>query len=528
MADNEAELTHIASDETLARIAVALEAQAGVSTWPTFLASKGEYDPQSIETWIRQGADGKLYGVEFTTGSAVAGTKVGDNAAMAKPVPWTLLKEGSDPYRGTGPFRYWLVNGYVDADGMPHVTAIQGDGMFALDGSNGDVWVLTPTLYFREYVANGVWGLWLSDAPHVEYESQPGAVLPSGKRRPFMLYAKYPMTLDADGVPRSKSGGTLKRYVSHDSLVALCKKRGEGYAAFNSTDDWYMKATFLVKYATKDMQTVFAGCSGHTEQTPVTVAATGKAQVTIKKSVGDLWPVGSAVMVGTTTTDSPDRGSTASHDLCEGANILSKATDGYNVTLTLDCAPFDSAVGQIVSTCPWNPGACDALGGDGSPTSCTSGREPWCVQGIERGHGAYEAMGNVLLYSEGEGWLVYVNPDSANEKAAALAEGAKLAGGFPGPATEGWNYGTHAKTSCGLMLNQGTGATTTTGLADGNYKVADTATGLREWLSVGRLGYWGLFGPFCVGGYDGTGDAGWYICSRLSANGRSFGGEAAA
>ena len=528
MADNEADITHIADHETLERIAVALEAQTGVSTWPTFLASKGEYDAQSIEAWMRQGNDGKLYGVEFTTGSATAGTKVGDNAAMAEPVPYTLLKEGSDPYRGVGPFRYWLVNGYVDTDGMPHVTAIQGDGMFAPDGSNGDVWVLTPALYFREYVANGVWGLWLSDAPRVGYESQPGAVMPNGKRRPFMLYAKYPMTLDSDGVPRSKSGGVLKRFVSHDSLVALGRKAGEGYAAFNSTDDWYMKAVFLVKYATKDAQTIFAGCSGHTEQTPVTVAATGKAQVTVKKSVADLWPVGSAVMVGTATASSIDRGDSTARDLCEGANILSKAADGDNVTLVLDCEPFDSAVGQIVSTCPWNPGACDALGGDGSPTSCTSSREPWCMQGIERGHGAYEAMGNVLLHSEGKGWKVYVNPDSANEKAGALADGARLAGDFSGPATEGWNYGTHAKTCCGLMLNQGTGASSTAGLADGNYKVADTVTGLREWLSLGNWGNWGNFGPFYVSGNVGTGSAGWYICSRLSANGHSFGDETTA
>ena len=49
---------------------------------------------------------------------------------------------------------------------------------------------------------------------------------------------------------------------------------------------------------------------------------------------------------------------------------------------------------------PWRTGGCDAVVGDGSPTSRTSGREPYTVQGIELGLGMYEILGDVILKSE--------------------------------------------------------------------------------------------------------------------------------
>ena len=125
------------------------------------------------------------------------------------------------------------------------------------------------------------------------------------------------------------------------------------------------------------------------------------------------------------------------------------------------------------------------------------------------------------------GHFAWVNPDTRNEKAGGLASGAVSCGAFPGPASEGWNYGLYPRTVNGLMVQQGSGASTTTGVCDGNYKVADTVVGLREWLSLGLLWNGGNAGLWFVGGNSGSGNAWWRIGSRLSANGRSRGESAA-
>lgn len=235
------------------------------------------------------------------------------------------------------------------------------------------------------------------------------------------------------------------------------------------------------------------------------------------------------MMLGTHTGDSTDRGYSYNCDVFDGARVVRKeAVDDSNTAIYFDVAePFDVQTTYLLSTAPWNTGSCDAVEGDGSPTSLTGGREPFSIQGIELGLGMYEAMGNVLLQSTGNGWTVWVNPDTRNEKAGGLASGAVSYGAFPGPASEGWNYGLYPRTVNGLMVQQGSGASTTTGVCDGNYKVADTVVGLREWLSLGSLWGWGVAGLWFVGGSSGTGSARWGGGSRLSANGRSRGESAA-
>ena len=180
--------------------------------------------------------------------------------------------------------------------------------------------------------------------------------------------------------------------------------------------------------------------------------------------------------------------------------------------------PFSTATTYQLATAPWNTGACDMVEGDGSPTSCTDSKQPFVIQGIELGLGMYEVLGNVLIQYTGTGTVVWVNPDTQNEKPGSMPDSALTAGAFPGPATEGWNYGLYPKTVHGLMMQQGTGASTSVGICDGNYKVADTTVGWREWLSLGTLWNGGLAGLWYVNGNNGTGNTRWNIGSRLSGH----------
>lgn len=523
--------THIASDETLKEglgsIAKAIRLTLGANGRPFFDESKREYDTDSIAAMIESGCDGLFYGVEFSTGSSVNGTKLGANAKYAAPTPYTLTSAGNDPYSGVGPFRYWEVNGYYDAACMPHVTAINGDGRFRRDGSNGDVWIMTPTLYMRETISSSKIQRWVCDSNAVGYSIEPDGLTSGGHRRPFILRAKYPLVIDDAGNAASISGRPVRRFISHDSVITLTRKKGAQYSGKTRYDHTYVLWMFDIKYATKNSQSVFAGCTGHTEQPAITVAGKNVNTVTVAASSVSAWPVGSSVMVGSAKTAGRDRGNADAHDIVDAARIVSKTVNGDNCVLTLDCGPITTEVGMIVSTCPWHTGACDGLAGDGSPTDPKSGREPFTIQGIELGHGMLEVVEDVAYKNDGSGFKVYASKSTADDKPGIIPANAVLVGDVPGDATEGWKYASYDKTVNGTMVHVGSGASQTTGTCDGFYKNADTTTGTRECLTLGSLGFGGVAGLRCVFGYYVL-SLGWWDCgSRLSGNGQS-GGESAA
>ena len=516
--------THIADHETLERVAIALESM-GASTVPIFNDETGRYTNSSIAAWLAKMRDGKNYGVSIPKGSSTACTKTGANAGIANPKPGVIGRAAIDPYVNQGAFFFVEVNGGVNADGTPYVTAIDGDGRFSrLD----DTWVLTPVLYTLETETNDAVNLTVSDTRQPGMKRQPAALLPNGAQRPYMLYAKYALSVDAEGKPRSVSGAQVKRFVSHDTGVSLMKTATTGDSFKTAADDWYVKVMFLLKYATKNSQSVFAGCTGYDVQMSPTVAESNTTRVVVAKEKADQILIGSSMILGTHTGTSNDRGNGYNYDVFDAATVIKKVdVDASNTAIYFDVAkPFTTATTYLLSTVPWRAGACDAVEGDGSPTSCTDGKQPFVVQGIELGLGMYEVLGNVLIQYTGTGTVVYVNPDTKNEKTGSSPDSALSAGAFPGQATEGWNYALYCKTVNGLMIQQGTGASTSVGICDGNYKVADTTVGWREWLSLGDLGNWAAGGLWCVSGNSGTGGAWWHIGSRRSANGRSR-GEAA-
>ena len=505
------------TNEALESIATAING-LGAATVPKYDESAGRYTNASIAAWLARMRDGKNYGVSIPKGSATACTKTGANAGIANPVPGVIGRPAVDPYAGKGACLFFEVNGGVDDDGTPYVTAIDGDGRFS---RKDDTWIMAPVLYTLETETDDAVNLTVSDTRQPGMGRQPAAVLPNGAQRPYMLYAKYALSVDVDGKPRSVSGAPVKtRSVSHDGGISLMKTATTGDSLKVAADDWYVKTMFLLKYATKNSQSVFAGCAGYDVTTAPTLAESDTTRVVVEKSKADQIVVGSAMMLGTHTGDSSDRGYSYNCDVFDGAKVVKKvAVDDSNVALYFDVAqPFSTATTYQLATAPWNTGACDMVEGDGSPTSCTDSKQPFVIQGIELGLGMYEVLGNVLIQYTGTGTVVWVNPDTQNEKPGSMPDSALTAGAFPGPATEGWNYGLYPKTVHGLMMQQGTGASTSVGICDGNYKVADTVVGLREWLSLGLLGSRGNAGLWCVSGNNGTGNPWWIIGSRLSGH----------
>lgn len=499
-----------------------------VNNVPVFDDDSGRYTNDSIAGWLSTMRDGRPYGVSVPKGLTVACAKTRSNAGIANPVPGTAAAPGTDPYATIGTFFHTLVNGGVDVDGNPYVTAIDGDGRFSLKPDAGDVFVLAPTLYWLFEDGDGACEVVVSDAPLAGLSPQPKAELPDGSLRPYMLYARYGLSFDPDGNARSVSGAKIaSRTVSHNSMITSCKNATTGYSGKSYADDWYAKVMFLLKYATKDSQSVLKGCSQFSFQYHPAVAETGVKRVILTASQASNVPVGSSWMLGTSATGQTDRNAAECYDVFDGCLVTGKEeVDGGNVAVTFDVeSAFDTETSYLLSTSPWWTGACDEVEGDGSPTSNAGGIEPFVLQGIEMSYGLYECLADVILHSDGStGWQCYLNPDSRDET-TGTTEG-HIATGVSIPAspdTDGSLYATDVIDADGLLVGTGQGGSSTTGLCDVTYSNKTSTSGDREFLTLGNLGSWGGAGLWSLFGWNGLGTGWWGVGSRLSVNGRSRG-----
>ena len=514
-AQQSAQAAEDAADQALANAVGAL---------PEWNATLGEYPAAGLELWLKRIRDGKAYGIEIPKGLSTGCTKLGSNAGIAVPIPGTNAVPSVDPYTQRGPFAYFEVNGFVDPDGSPHVTAIMGDGRFARDGSNGDVWTMAPVLFWRWVDLADAVQLWVCDTQLVGFTAQPKAFLPSGTRRPFMLYAKYAMSLPDGTTPRSISGQPIaNRTITHNSLLTICQTATTGYAGWSYADKWYLDAMFLLKYATKNFQSIFAGCTWHPQQYAPAVAETGVKRVIVTTAQAGDFPVGSEIMLGTNTPTTTDRGAAQLSDVIASAKITGKEVVGSNTALLLDLAsPIATATTQLLSTAPWRTGACDAVVGDGSPYNRLSGREPVQIQGIsDLLNGTFMIVGDLILSNIGaavEPCLVSDSRSAATSVTAAYKRAGKY---LPTDATDSWKYPLYPECVDGLLFGTTVGASSSTGLCDGHYTSKSSTLSMRAWLAFGNLRTGSSAGLWCVADFTGLSGVAWDAASRLSANGRA-------
>ena len=488
----------------------------------------GRYTNTSIEAWLRGKRNGLTYGVEIPKSNIVECTKIGANQGIAVPTPGKIGTPAIDPYSAIGgPFFYMEVNGGCENSGVPYVAAINGDKNFSRAHSDEDTCILTPVLYTREVETDTTMQIYISDTKYPGYEPEAGAILPDGTLRPYMLRAKYPLSKDSQGRPRSTSGiKPLTRTVSHNSLIDIMDTKTTGYSGKTQNDEWYVKIMFLMKYASKNSQKYFSGCTGHMEQIRPTVSEQSVTRIVVANADAAKIPVGSSMMFGTNTSGNNDRWQTTSFDIFDGAKVIKidPYDDNNSAVYFAGVSPFSTETTYLLSTAPWICGSCDSVSGDGSPTNRTSGREPYTIQGIELGHGIYEVFGNVILSNaDGTGWKVHVNPDSQKEATSITGDYIDTGVKYDGGTADAWHYYQYPKTVNGLMLSLGSNASTSTGICDGVYLNKNATTETREWFSFGGLGNGSGAGLWCVNGSGWLGGAGWSIGSRRSYIGRSKG-----
>lgn len=482
---------------------------------------------------------GKVYTTriyKYDTSTSPTGVKLNDNEGLVRK-PSTNTVIGQDDYREIGVFMHFPCNFTVDNKGFNHVTALQGQPDFRKTGKV-DVGEVTMSAWVGitdnpEYV-----DYHYSDSPNEALDLRPmgESINPDGTISPFMIHGKYGAG-DIDGVPYSSAGlilanGSQKggKPVSHTGLIAYMRKKGSMYVGTTNWDLFYKQLMMIILYATTNSRSVMAGCNSYSMQEMAAVAETGVTRVILPKAKANNYIVGSYVSVGDIGSNTnKDRYYAYMHNLAYDVKILKiEPVDDTNSAIYLDTEPFNTTLTTCISTMPWRTGSTDSvLGSDGSPFSNTDNKNPFKIQGIETGYGAYEVLSNVFMdiVTDEDGTPkrdVYICMDASlltTDMNAAKTRYKKVAAQVAYTAAS-WKYISKCfvDPALGIMVPTETKAGSTTGFCNGLYTDSGTS-GQREWLSGGSLNYGSLYGLWLLDASNGVGVAGWPIVSGVSPNG---------
>lgn len=511
--------------------------------------------------------DGKRYGVHFDNYDvtpAVTGTRLYDAVGMTAS-PSTNTVRAVNDFDGKGPFAFLEVNGSVDEDGEFQVQYIKDiDNEFSR--TKYDTWCLYLTHYvYRKFDANGETTV-ISDTRHNdEWLPEGGAIRIDGTIRPFVAIAKYMASEEESRNAASVSGGIPGWYeaksnnakpdealvgwyefrnYSFTSALTHMREKGTQYCAETTQDSERMTRLMEIAFATKYSRSVMAGCNWYWYQCPATVQETDVERIIISKSNAKNLVIGSTVSIGNATAltseNKPnlDRGQSGIHAKANRVTITKiEDYDDNNSAVYVDNhgKTFSTASTIVsgvtcdtyISTMPWNTGGCDnVLGTCGSPTSNTSGKEPYILFGVEMSSGFWEPKGNTVVKIENHVMRAYICYDCTKMTTAGATTADWVAVGYEIPdCKESWKYiaklGYDADNP-EVRYPVAVGATSSTGYACACYtnNLETTGDGQREILGSGDLGNGSFDGRRIAFLNCGLSFSNWSCAARLSASGR--------
>ena len=382
---------------------------------PIYDEATGRYTNESIVAWMESFADGKVYGVQvplYSFSMATTATKTDANAGLVLE-PSTNEAAGRNDYLNKKLFMCPRVNGGVDADGMPYVTAIEGeDDRF--DCKTANTWALTPVYYVKyTQTEEYIWQQY-TDTPTEGFSACAGAYTANDVLRPYILRACY---MDSDGQCSSKSGPVPASNV-YEGVPARFKHSfsDDFFASRNRSDGMTFLSFADVTYVNEFMQ-LMLGMKGVSNNAKgyiqdiyylTTVAANTGKSVIIAASDAWMLRVGSYISVGTVHAYDSYEGCSIAYCV----RITGMEVSGDKATVALD-VPEDitTSEGNCVTTVPYRNGACDdVLGTYGcfDLEGMTDKMAPFRFQNMEWGLGYDEIVVNMLCSSVGD---VTIAPD---------------------------------------------------------------------------------------------------------------------
>ena len=186
---------------------------------------------------------------------------------VAKPSTETVKNQ--DDFAARNAFSVVDCNFVISDDEKRTVTAVSGDYYYRSTGAV-DCGVMTPMTYWGWEDAEDYYIVHFSDKPNEAV----GCTTPTpwcDEELGYGIVTKY-YAGKINGLLYSSSGNAIFNFVSAQSGNTELQKRGAGYKGSGSERIAYLLCMMWIKYATKNIQTVFKGNSDNNVQVKVAEA----------------------------------------------------------------------------------------------------------------------------------------------------------------------------------------------------------------------------------------------------------------
>ena len=459
---------------------------------------------------------GKIYRTRFYTfakNPTCKGTKLLDNAGLQYE-PSTDTVEGKDDYlNGEHPLFEWYNCNYKrNADGTAYPTAIEGE-----DG------VIQPSFYYNFEIntEEGYIDVTISDMPHTlrtdivlypwnECLQADGTVLP------WCIGSKYISSIGDDGLLRSLPDRQPEGNASYETMITDYQKKGAGYWGAGAERNTFQIIFILIKGATKNSQSLFAGCTDYYIKLPVSIKNTGESVYVTTNKDASAFFVGAPVYVGHNGGDGH-----VVIDIAPTKVIKIEPIDSNNTAIYLDVKneSFISTAGvdidetEYLVSIPWYSGTTDNVIGkhDGSMISNSNSKYPYRVQGREYSIGLQMvASDTVTVLKDDSTRDVYVAPRGTHHTTdeSNIKKNYNLIGSIPAQentSPEYWVGDIKINTNTGVWFPSYQGSGDSQGFAD--CIIGDDVCLLSSYVYGGfaRVGSYGGFVSLeCTIWYDET------------------------
>ena len=470
-----------------------------------------------IETYYALRRSGVKYSVQipkFEKNQSSTCTKTGINATL-KYVPSTDTDAGTDDYENIPLFQWVHVIYKRYSDGAPYPVAIEGTKEYddLLASGACDVGSMQMSFYVSLDSSNEAYDtLTISDLP---FE---GAVIWSECRRangdilPWCIGSSYYSSKGDDDLLHSLPNRRPENFQSYNNMCDNYPKKGAGYQGAGTERTTFSYIFMTIKGGTKNIQTLFQGCTNYNFQYTCAVAETNVKRVIVTESQGADFVIDASVTIGTNSSNN-DRGNSATFSISKDAKVLSKEKVTINDTaytaINLDLAtPITTTTSTLISSIHWRSGSTDKVFGhrDGSYVSNTDAKHPFRIQGREYRVGGWDVASDTMFQLTSTGRDIYVWPKGTKHVKDSKT-GAIKVGTLP-LANDCWIGDLTFDPVTGVYWFTVRGKDSGTGLGDYFYAGGTATDTLREYLIGGPLWY-GLASGFFLSARAGLSDAGW-------------------
>lgn len=444
----------------------------------------------------------------FETSTSPKGEKMNASVGLTS-VPSTETVKGQDDFANHSAFQTIDCNFVIDENENKTPTAIKGGNGYS-DIGKVDVGVMVPLTYWGIQKFDTYYIVHFATKPHPELECT--TVTPwCNESIGYGILTKY-YAGQIDGILYSSSGNPIYNFVSAQSGNTELQKKGTGYHGSGAERTAYLLCMLWMKYATKNSQSIFSGCTGYNYQYKVAQPDEGVNYVTLATSQANNFYVGATVSIGDATghTDNLDRGTTWMRNIADKVKITAIEAVGdtgnsrvyvgkENMTITAD---------TYISSMPLHSGQTDrVLGVDGYVKN--DSKHTFKLGGIEDMVGAYFISMDELWNKTSATTVDYYIRGSAAWSGSGVGW-TKIATVDLESSDDCWIGDIDIDLATGVIWLKTKGTGDSVGVGDRQYN-GGTGTGWREALRRGNLWYGSNAGFSFAALWGGVSHANWFF-----------------